>query len=184
MPSALPTEAQSLAADKALYALDNAQAAQLAAMVAATGPDRVAFLASYLHEHGQAAFLQLLSEFMGLATSVVANCRELAEDLLTQEGMHPYDAEKINMPTLLGALAGVALANQVDPKGACHGCAFRLGSVANQSPSTTADVQWCQDDAQCFMCHARGVLPDGTPTIRCIGDRKAQRALVNTSRKP
>lgn len=160
------------------YILNDDQARQLSAMVAASGPDRVAFLASHLREHGQEAFLQLLAEFTSLAISVTENCREMAEHLLTLQGMHPYEAEKINMPTLLGALAGVVLANQMDPKGACHGCAFRLGSVANQSPSTTLDAQWCQDDVHRFMCHARGVQPDGTPTVRCVGDSKAQRALV------
>jgi hypothetical protein len=163
---------------RASYVLSDDQARQLSAMVASSGLDRTALMASYLQQHGQEAILSLLAEFIALACSVTDNCREMAEHLLTLEGVHPHTAEKINMPTLLGALAGVVLANQVDPKGACHGCAFRLGSVANQCPSTTLDAQWCQTDVHQFMCHARGVLPDGTPTKRCVGDGKAQRALV------
>lgn len=165
------------------YALSDKQSMRLSAMVAVSKSERIELMASYLQAHGQAALLQLLAEFFGLAVSVAENCHQHAIDLLTQEGMHPYEAEKVNMPSLLGALNGVTLANQVNPKGACHGCAFRLGSIANQCHSTTLDAQWCQTDVHRFMCHARGVLPDGTPTVRCVGDSKAQRALVRDPAK-
>jgi len=161
-----------------LYSLSDADADVLAGIVAASGPDRRAMLASYAAAHDQSALIDLIAQFIGVAKSVTENCREMAEHLLTLQGAHPYEAEKINMPTLDGALAGVKLANSVDPRGACHGCAFRLGSVANQCPSTTMDAVWCQTDVHRFMCHARGVLDDGTPTVRCVGDAKAQRSLV------
>lgn len=161
-----------------LYSLSNAEADVLAGIVAANGADRRVMLASYASTHGPSALIDLITQFIGVAKSVTDNCREMAEHLLTLQGAHPYEAEKINMPTLDGALAGVKLANSVDPKGACHGCAFRLGSVANQCPSTMMDAVWCQTDVHQFMCHARGVLDDGTPTVRCVGDAKAQRSIV------
>lgn len=163
------------------YFLNDAEADALAAIVAASGQDCRGMLASYATVHGHAALVDLVAQFVSVAKSVTSNCREMAEHLLTLQGAHPYEAEKINMPTLDGALAGAKLANSVDPRGACHGCAFRLGSVANQCPSTMLDAAWCQRDVHRFMCHARGVLDDGTPTVRCVGDAKAQRALVRST---
>lgn len=95
--------------------------------------------------------------------------------VLIEHGMHPYSAEKINLPSLFGAMNGVLLAAKVDPKGACHGCAYRLGTAANQSPCTSLDAEYTLQNLDPFMCHAD--LDDkGEPTRPCVGHRKALRA--------
>ena len=68
--------------------------------------------------------------------------------------MHPQLAEKINLPTLFGALHGVVLAAGVKSDKTCGGCAFRLGTPANQSPITTGDADWYfhPGEGDC-LCH-------------------------------
>jgi hypothetical protein len=137
---------------------------------------RLAALKKYRKERGSDALLNLFSQFIGLANSVVENNRVMAELVLIAEGgINPYKAEKINLPTIHGALNGVVLAASVKQEKTCLGCAFRLGTPANQSPSTTVDAQSCVDDLDGdFMCHEN--LPsDGEPTRKCIGFAQAVR---------
>ncbi|OWK35167.1 hypothetical protein FRUB_10009 [Fimbriiglobus ruber] len=86
---------------------------------------------------------------------MVENNREMAELLLiTEGGLSPDEAAKANLPTLFGALGGILLTEGVDQAKTCGGCAFRLGTCANQSPSTTCDADWCSHPGeQDFMCH-------------------------------
>lgn len=100
-------------------------------------------------------FADLFAQFIGMANSVVANNREMAELLLiTEGGMHPHTAEKANLPTIFGALQGIELAEGVDLSKVCAGCAYRLGTPANQSPSTTCDAgDVLQPGEPVFLCH-------------------------------
>src|SRR6185503_13705551 len=105
---------------------------------------RLKVLENYRKEHGSQALANLFSQFIGLANSVVANSHDAIElFLIVGKVEHPYQAEKMNWPTIFGALNGVKLAKGVNQEKTCHGCACRLGSLANQSPSTTCDVEWC-----------------------------------------
>jgi len=127
-------------------------------------------LAHFAREHGEAALVALFAEFIGLANSVVANCHDALEVFgIAHLGMHPYEAEKLNLPTIFGALNGARLAHDVDPKGLCDGCAFRLGTHANQSPVTTCDAGDCSQPGEAnFMCH-ENLDDSGAPTKACGG---------------
>ena len=122
------------------YQLSDADASELKGIVLLPADIRRQLLVNYVSDRGQAALLNLFVQFIGAANSVVKNCREMAELLLVCEGTHPHDAEKINMPTLFGAMQGVVLANSCDPTGLCEGCAYRLGTPANQCEATTCDA--------------------------------------------
>lgn len=124
---------------------------------------------------GRAEVIDLFSEFIGLAKSVIENNREMAElVLITEGGLPPNQAEKINLPTLFGALNGVRLADGIDPAGTCEGCAFRLGTCANQSPITTFDASDCREPGEpVFMCH-EDLTEGGVPTRACAGFAKAR----------
>lgn len=123
----------------------------------------------------RAAVLETFVQFIGLAQSVVENNREMIEIILiTEGGLTDREAEKANLPTIFGALNGARLAWGIDPAGLCHGCAFRSGSCANQSPITTTDAHDCsQPGEDNFMCHEN--LDDrGNPTKACAGFAKTR----------
>lgn len=97
----------------------------------------------------------MFAQFIDLANSVVENCAEMSDQFLIEEcGAHLDKFTSVNMPTILSALQGVVPANSCDPAGACHGCAYRLGSIANQSPIATSDAAYMAFNSKCFMCHA------------------------------
>ncbi len=53
---------------------------------------------------GNAAMVDLFGEFIGLANQVAFNACEQAKDLLVLQGhVWPHEAERINMPCILGA---------------------------------------------------------------------------------
>jgi hypothetical protein len=116
------------------------------------------------------ALADLFAEFIGLANSVADNCREMVELLLiTEGGMHPHTAEKANLPTIGGALAGVGLAAGLDTSTMCSGCAFRPGTPANQSPVTTLDADCLSHPGEePFWCH-HDMNDRGEPTKACAG---------------
>lgn len=130
---------------------------------------RMMLMEKYLKERGSKALANLFSQFIGMANSVVENNRESLElFLICEKGWMPYEAEKMNLPTIFGALNGIKLAQGIDQSKTCHGCACRIGSLANQSPSTTCDVDYCLQDGDKFMCHEN--LDDkGNPTRKCVG---------------
>ena len=114
--------------------------------------------------------MELFSQFIGMANSVIENNREMLElFLITECHVHPYTAEKINLPTLFGALNGIEIAERVEESKTCTGCAFRRGTCANQSPITTIDAKDAvEGDIGQFMCHTD--LDDNMePTHKCIG---------------
>jgi hypothetical protein len=130
---------------------------------------RMFFLSLYLKRNGQGALINLFSQFIGLANSVVSNNRVAVENILIIEGgMHPYSAEKANLPTIFGALSGVELAEGINQKKTCGGCAFRLGACANQSFSTISDTKYCLMEKEAFMCH-EGLNDGDEPKKSCAG---------------
>lgn len=152
------------------YAISAEDAGELLGAVLLPADIRREVLRRYCRARGRAALTNLFAEFIGLANSVIANNREMVETVLTTEAdWHPHTSEKVNLPTLFGALQGICLATSVDPADLCGGCAFRLGTPANQSPSTTSDADWCSHPGETnFMCHED--LDDrGEPTRGCRG---------------
>lgn len=130
---------------------------------------RKQLLRKYAKDHGRDALADLFSQFIGLANSVVANSHEALEMVaITEFGAEPRVAEQINFPSIFGALCGVSLAAGVNQEKTCHGCAFRIGSCANQSQITTCDADWCLDGDDRFMCH-ENLDVDEQPTKPCIG---------------
>ncbi len=161
------------------YTLTAEDADALKAVVLLPGDIRAQLLKKYLAERGTAALVNLFCQVIGMANSVVANNREMIElaGIISGE-LHPHNAHQINLPTLFGALSGVTLAASVDQTKTCNGCAYRLGAIANQSPVTTYDAEWCgQDGNQDFLCHER-LDAKGNPRHLCAGNakRKKQRA--------
>lgn len=120
-------------------------------------------------EHGAQEIISWFSQFIGLANSVVSNNREAIEIFdITENGAHPHVSEKLNLPTIFGALQGLELSKNSCSKGRCKGCAFRKGSLANQSAFTTSDAEFALDDDSVFWCH-EDMTDDGKPTRKCSG---------------
>lgn len=128
-------------------------------------------LERYVETHGHDAMLEAFAQFMGLASSVAANAAAMCSMQRILDGTeYPDQPEsRVNLPTPFGALQGVLLAGEVDSSLTCETCAFRLGSVANQSPITTADADYCSHPGETpFMCH-EGVDEREDPTKACAG---------------
>lgn len=136
---------------------------------------REMIFARYAKDHGSKALAALFAQFMGLANSVVENNRQALELFgLCHAGLEPWETEKLNLPTIFGACKGAVIAIGVEQDGLCHGCAFRLGSTANQSPSTTCDADWCAHPGeQPFMCH-EDMDAEGDPRKACVGFARAR----------
>lgn len=168
--SPAPTARPATAIDCTSYALSLADASELAGLVLVDHDIRIQLLERYLNLHSVLELMNLFSQFVGMANSVVENGREMTEIILiTEGGMWPNQAEKANLPTMFGACNGVKLAAEIDPAKTCPGCAFRLGTPANQSPCTTDDADWCGNPgASAFMCH-EDLDDKGEPTKGCAG---------------
>ncbi|WP_085696328.1 hypothetical protein [Pseudomonas sp. B26(2017)] len=133
-----------------------------------------------LERDGPGRLVELLAQFVGMANSVAANCAEMSDTvLITECHVHPDRFSSVNLPTIFGACQGVMLAQKCDPAGACHGCAYRLGSIANQSPITTSDAEFMAHDRKGFMCHAY-LDDDSVPERVCVGHAKAARFQPST----
>lgn len=130
-------------------------------------------LTSYLERNGQQRLVELMAQFIGMANSVGENCAEMSDQVLIEEcGVHPDRFDSVNLPTIIGACQGVLIASKCDPAGACYGCAYRLGSIANQSPVATSDAEFMAHDRKGFMCHAH-LDERNEPTKVCVGHAKA-----------
>ena len=155
------------------YTLTPPQAAELSGFAQAPLSDRIDVLTRYAREHGAERLVELFAQFIGLANSVAANCRNMTDLVLIGElGMHPDKFDSLNLPTIVGACQGVMLAARCDAAGACEGCAYRVGSMANQSPMATSDAAYMAFDQKGFMCHAE-TDESGRPTKVCVGHAKA-----------
>ncbi|WP_078826892.1 hypothetical protein [Pseudomonas fluorescens] len=139
-------------------------------------PMRRQALTKYLQLNGSQRLVEFMAQLIGMANSVASNCAEMSDQVLIIEcGVHPDKFTGVNLPTIIGACQGVMIANKCDPAGACHGCAYRLGSIANQSPITTCDAEFMAHDPKGFLCHAH-LDGDGEPTKVCVGHAKAAKA--------
>jgi hypothetical protein len=145
------------------------QADMIIALSLMTHDDRMAVLKLYLDGEGVKALAELFSHTIGMANSVVENCREWVEITAIFEGnTYPHDAEKFNLPTMIGAAMGAKLAARVDQDGLCAGCAARHGTVANQCAPTVCDVEWI-DTKGGFLCHLEGLDENQNAKKPCIG---------------
>ncbi|HEX8590717.1 hypothetical protein [Pseudomonas sp.] len=167
------------------YDMTPQQASDLSGWAQMQLPDRVMMMTHYAATYGQAKLVELFAQFMGMACSVTENCKEMTDTVLVSEyDAHPDRVESINLPTIIGACQGVMLAGHCDdPAGACYGCAYRIGSVANQSPDATSDAEYQLCDPRGFLCHAE-VDDDGNPTKVCVGHAKAAKALQRAGDEP
>ncbi|MFJ7794544.1 hypothetical protein [Pseudomonas sp. NPDC096950] len=158
------------------YSMTPEQALFLSKVAQAHLQERRALFRSYAATQGYEGLLDLFAQFVGMANSVAENCREMTDlVLITEMGMNPDKFDSINLPTLHGACQGVMLAARCDPTGACHGCAYRLGSIANQSPMATSEAAYMSFDKKGFMCHAE--LDEALiPTKVCVGHARAFKA--------
>ncbi|WP_150296404.1 hypothetical protein [Pseudomonas extremaustralis] len=153
--------------------MEKSDASNLAGMAHLDLAGRRSALEAYLQIHGQRRLVEFTPQLIGMANSVAENCAEMSDQVLIEEcGVHPDKFTSVNLPTLIGACQGVMIASKCDPAGACHGCAYRLGSIANQSPITTCDAEFMAHDRKGFMCHAH-LDAEGEPTKVCVGHAKA-----------
>ena len=131
---------------------------------------RITIMNKYLGTHGITALLNFFANYVGLTNSLLHNAEEMAIMTCITEGkMNPTSAEKINLPSLLGAFNGMALSSGTDQSKLCGTCAYRHGSIANQCLITVSDAISCQEGRDGhFMCHEN--LDDkGEPTQACAG---------------
>lgn len=157
------------------YSMTPTDASELACIVTLDLANRCDALGRYAQRHGSQRLVELFAQFIGMANSVSANCAEMSDMVLISEcGVHPDRFDSANLPTIIGACNGVVLAAKCDPVGACYGCAYRLGSIANQSPVATADADFMAHDQKGFLCHAY-VDEVGEPTKVCVGHAKANK---------
>lgn len=161
------------------YALTVQQAGELMVICSMPLPTRQMALYGLVTRDGFDGLVKLFAQFIGLANSVSANAKDQAEQLLVELGdVHPYTAEKINMPCVLGALQGARLVHGIDPSNLCRGCAFRHGSIANQCLPTTLDADQCSEPGEhAFLCH-EVLSPSGEATQACKGFAQARRAAT------
>ncbi|WP_231421654.1 hypothetical protein [Pseudomonas sp. Leaf59] len=156
--------------------MDRSDAQDLAGIAQLDLPMRRQALTKYLQLNGSQRLVEFMAQFIGMANSVASNCAEMSDQVLIIEcGVHPDKFTGVNLPTIIGACQGVMIANKCDPAGACHGCAYRLGSIANQSPITTCDAEFMAHDPKGFLCHAH-LDGDGEPTKVCVGHAKAAKS--------
>lgn len=159
------------------YAIAPADADFLRVVSVMPAAERAADLREYAASLGADALADLFAEFVGLSLSVVANQRAMIELLgITEADMHPHTAERINLPSIEGALAGVRLAASIDGGRLCEGCAYRLGSIANQCEPTVKDAVWARTERRRFNCHEdERTDRDGAPKRMCGGHAQALR---------
>lgn len=157
------------------YTIAPADAEMLQGAATVAGEVRAFLLRQYVENHGVEALIGLFGEFIGLTNRLADQAHESAVICLIEAGYEPHSAEKVNSPTLQGALEGVKLAAGIDVSKTCGGCAFRLGSVANMSPSTTDDAGSCVEPGSIpFSCH-EDMDARGNPTKACAGWAQARK---------
>ncbi|WP_371436360.1 hypothetical protein [Polaromonas sp.] len=123
---------------------------------------------------------ELVDTVLALTERFVMAVTAMREETITlaicEFGMHPHEAEKLNLPTMLGSLAGLGLP-AIDAANACATCAFRQGSCANQCPATVSDALGCiESKGSPFFCH-EGVATGTDPKRVCRGYALALKAL-------
>lgn len=117
---------------------------------------------------------EIIADLLGMANSVVANSIEILRlEAVSRGWVHFHEIERINFPSMNGALMGISLADGIDATKVCHGCAFRLGSVANQCTPTQYDAADAVDGEFPFMCH-EDLDRAGKATQGCRGFAQAR----------
>lgn len=166
------------------YRLSNTQASALKSLVMLPAELRRKVLQNYQGAHGAGAIVDLFVEFIGLANSVVVNVRDAAETLCIIEDVVPsHKAEQLNFPTIFGACLGVANAAKIDGVKTCSGCAFKLGTWANQCESTSIDASESVDGEFQFYCH-ENLGDDGSPKRLCPGYAAARKSITRANATP
>jgi len=146
--------------------LTKSQAALLSPAALGTGQDETLRI---LKTASADELADMILGLVNLCNSVIANHDTMARTMVDVfGGTHPNQSEKINMPDLPGALTGIVMASAVDQEKTCETCAFRLGSIPNQSSSTMSDVLSCVDGEDDFMCHET-IGEDGECGRTCKG---------------
>jgi hypothetical protein len=161
------------------YDLTKQEAATLGGLTMLPHNLRVDVLTRYAKQHGVDAVVAMFSRTIGMANSVIANNREAIEVFGICEGtLHPHNAHQINLPTLIGAIQGTQLSHRAkNARRMCHGCAYRLGSLANQSFVTTIDADFQRENQDEFWCH-ENTNQRGKPTKRCRGHQAALKEMA------
>lgn len=123
---------------------------------------------------------ELVDTVLALTERFVMAVTAMREETITlaicEFGMHPHEAENLNLPTMLGSLAGLGLP-AIDAASVCATCAFRQGSCANQCPATVSDALGCiESKGSPFFCHEGGAT-GADPKKVCRGYAMALKAL-------
>lgn len=158
------------------YVMDAATANELKGIALLPRDLRLECLRRWLKRDPSVDIATAIADLMGICNSVIENASEMLRVEAVSSGLvHHHQADNINLPTLFGALCGVELAQGIDASKVCAGCAYRLGTAANQSPCTTLDAKDCVDDGDTkFMCHM-DLNDAGAPTHACPGFAQALR---------
>lgn len=89
------------------YALSESDASELKSIVLMPHELRTILLNKYRRKHGVAALINLFSQCVGMANSVVENAEGVLQARAVAVGLvEPEDAKRINLPTLFGAADG------------------------------------------------------------------------------
>jgi len=170
------------------YRLAPIDAAVLLSMCESSTEDMAATFADLFGDRLNGDGAALLGNVVALARSVIANHDEMMRTVCLIEGGSERDADMLNLPSLRGALSGVVLADGVAATAVCDGCAFRLGSCANQSASTTSDATeqmvytLAGSDAR-FCCHEwDGHVDTSSMTVQLMADREGAEEGAPTCR--
>lgn len=133
-------------------------------------PDmRLGLLTKFHAKVGTPALIEAFSGFIGMMNQLEYNMTESVKMFaVTECGTHSHEVSGLNLPSIMGAFNGLRIAVAPTPK-MCSSCAFRLGSVPNQSLCTTIDAKDCAKKAQRFMCHENMGIETGEPTKTCAG---------------
>jgi hypothetical protein len=160
--------------EAAPYTISQKDAEMLMGVIVPTMPHdiRVTILKK-LGPKSRAEMIELFAQFIGMCARIEENSREFLQLFaITELNVHFREAEKLQFPSMFGALNGIQ--NAVEPTpGMCSTCAYRLGSVANQCPITSQDADDAADGMFKFHCH-HDLDDKGEPTRLCAGWAKLQ----------
>ncbi len=89
--------------------------------------------------------------------------------ILQEEG-----TPRLNLPSEEGRLMGAELARLTGPcPNACESCAYRLGTIPNQSATTVTDALECTLNGDVFACHV-----DGKPCRGWLNSREQPQIIT------
>ncbi|WP_313043239.1 hypothetical protein [Acinetobacter sp.] len=115
--------------------------------------ERLARIRQLFVEHSKDEVLSVLNAFIEISSQFSNACLDAVNVHLAIEGDYIY-TDRLNMPSLVGALKGAKLLKHIDdPTKVCKGCAYRIGTMANCSEVTLPEVEICLADGFVFFCH-------------------------------